>query len=148
MKKIYSSLLIPLALVLFTGCSKDILKNYEDRIEGTWRLDDVDRLGFGSSSLTFTEGRFIFSPGGKLEYTDRFGGTYQGSWEIRKRRIQGNCNECDDQTVRSLSITAIDFATRDVKTENFDDIKFTGTNKFNAFIHYNARTYVFRFRRE
>jgi hypothetical protein len=155
MKKIYSFLLIPLMLILFTGCSKDIFKNYEDRIEGTWHLDDVDRIGFGSSSLTFTEGRFTFSAPGKLEYTDRFGGLYQGSWEIRKQFIQGNCNtddngnrDCDDRDVRSLSITAIDFQTRDVKTEHFDEIKFTGTDKFNAYIYLNSRTYVFRFRRE
>jgi hypothetical protein len=155
MKKIYTFLLIPLMLILFTGCSKDIFKNYEDRIEGTWRLDDVDRIGFGSSSLTFSEGRFTFIAPGKLEYTDRFGGLYRGSWEIRKQFIQGNCNtddngnrDCDDRDVRSLSITAIDFQTRDVKTEHFDEIKFTGTDKFNAYIYLNSRTYVFRFRRE
>ena len=150
MKKIYSVLLVPVLLVLFTACSKDIFKNYEDRIEGTWRLDDVDRVGFGSSSLTFTEGRFTFLPGGKLEYTDRFGGQYEGSWDIRKQTIRGNCDngDCDDRNVRSLTITAIDFQTQDVKTEHFDEIQFTGTNRFNAYIHFNSRTYVFNFRRE
>ena len=155
MKKIYFSLLIPLMLVLFTGCSKDILKDYEDRIEGTWRLDDVDRIGIGSSSLTFTEGRFTFTEPGKLEYTDRFGGLYQGSWQIRKRYVQDNCDtdnngnrQCNDRKVRSLQITAIDFQTQDVKTEHFDEIVFTGTNKFKAYIYLTARTYVFRFTRE
>lgn len=150
MKKLYSTLLVAGMLALFTGCSKDIFKNYEDRIEGTWRLDDVDRLGFGSSSLTFTEGRFRFLPAGKLEYTDRFGGVYQGSWDIRKQTIRGNCDngDCDDRNVRSLTITAVDFQTQDVKTEHFDEIQFTGTNKFNAFIYFNSRTYVFNFRRE
>lgn len=155
MKKLYTSLFISVSLLMVTGCSKDIFKDYEDRIEGTWRLDDVDRIGFGSSSLTFTEGRFTFNGAGKLEYTDRLGGLYQGSWEIRKHRIQGNCDtdnngnrDCDDRNVRELTITAIDFQTQDVKTEHFDEIKFTGTNKFNAFIYLNSRTYVFRFRRE
>ena len=150
MKKFYFYLLIPLAFVLFTSCSKDILKNYEDRIEGSWRLDDVDRIGFGTTTLAFTEGRFIFTEPGKLEYTDRFGGLYQGSWEIRRQTIRGNCDngDCDDRNVKTLSITAIDFQTRDVKTEHFDEIRFTGTNSFNAYIYLNSRTYVFNFRRE
>ncbi|MBC7829727.1 MAG: hypothetical protein H7122_18430 [Chitinophagaceae bacterium] len=155
MKKIYSILLVPIALILFSGCSKDIFKNYDDRIDGTWRLDDVDRIGIGSTSLTFTEGRFIFTPAGKLEYTDRFGGLYQGSWDIRKHNVQGNCNtdndgnrQCDDRSVRSLQITAIDFQSRDVKSEYFDEIVFTGTNTFKAYIYLSSRTYVFRFRRE
>jgi len=150
MKKIYSTLLIPLSLIIFTGCSKDVFKNYEERIEGTWRLDDVDRIGFGNASLTFTEGRFTFMEPGKLEYTDRFGCLYQGSWEIRKQTIRGNCDngDCNDRNVNTLSITAIDFGTRDVKTEHFDDVKFTATDKFNAYIYLNSTTYVFKFRRQ
>ena len=150
MKKIYFTLLIPLTLIVFSGCSKDIFKNYENRIEGTWRLDDVDRIGFGNTSLSFTEGRFTFMEPGKLEYTDRFGGLYHGSWEIRKQTIPGNCDkgDCNDRNVNALSITAIDFETRDVKTEHFDEIKFTSTNNFNAYLYLNSTTYVFRFRRE
>ena len=155
MKKIYLAILVPLTFILFSGCSKDIFKNYEDRIEGVWKLDDVDRIGIGSSSLTFTEGRFIFSEPGKLEYTDRFGGLYQGSWEMRRHNIPGDCNtdnngnrQCDDRNVRSLQITAIDFQTRDVKSEYFDEIVFTGTNTFKAYIYLSSRTYVFRFSRE
>lgn len=150
MKKLYASLLIPISIILLSGCSKDIFKDYEDRIEGTWRLDDVDRFGIGSSSHAFTEGRFTFIEPGKLQYTDRFGGLYEGSWEIRKKTIRGNCDndDCNDRNVKSLFISAIDFQTRDVKTEHFDEIKFIGTNKFNAYIYYNSRTYVFRFSRE
>ena len=150
MKKIYVTLLIPLSLIVFSGCSKDIFKNDEDRIEGTWRLDDVDRIGFGNTSLAFTEGKFTFMDLGKLEYTDRFGGLYRGSWEIRKQTIRGNCEngDCNDRNVNALSITAIDFETRDVKTEHFDEVTFTSTNGFNAYIYLNSITYVFRFRRE
>jgi hypothetical protein len=155
MKKIYTPLLIPVMLIFFTGCSKDIFNNYEDRIEGSWRLDDVDRIGTGSSFLQFTEGRFIFTEPGKLEYTDRFGGLYQGSWEIRGHNIQGECTidengyqNCNDRNVRSLQITAIDFQTRDVKTEYFDEIVFTSSNRFKAYIYLGGGTYVFRFSRE
>jgi hypothetical protein len=154
MKKIYA-VLLPFAIIISSGCSKDILRNYEDRIEGNWRLDDVDRIGFGNSSLPFTEGKFIFSLGGKLEYTDGSGVKYDGSWNMRRHSIRGNCNtdnngnrECDDRDVRSLQITAIDFQSQDVRTEHFDEIVFTGTNRFKAYIYLSARTYVFKFRRE
>ena len=155
MKKIYTAVLIPITIVFFSGCSKDIFKNYEDRIEGAWRLTDVDRIGFGSSSLAFKEGKFIFNAAGNLEYTDPSGVLYQGSWNMRRHNIAGNCNtdnngnsQCDDRNVRSLQITAIDFQTRDVKTEYFDEIVFTSTNKFKAYIYLASRTYVFKFRRE
>jgi hypothetical protein len=155
MKKIYSAVLLPFAIIVSSGCSKDILKNYEDRIEGSWRLDDVDRIGFGSSSLPFTEGRFIFSSGGKLEYTDGSGVVFHGSWDMRRHVIRGNCDtdnngntQCDDRNVRSLQITAIDFQSQNVRTEHFDEIVFTGTNRFKAYIYLSARTYVFKFRRE
>lgn len=151
MKKIYSTVLIPAVLIISSGCSKDVFKNYEDRIEGTWRLDDVDRIGFGSSSLPFTEGRFIFMDAGKLQYVDQSGIVYSGSWDMRRRRIPGNCNgnqDCDDRNVRSLQVTAIDFQSQDVRTEYFDEIVFTGTNRFRAYIYLTGRTYVFKFRRE
>jgi hypothetical protein len=155
MKKIYTAVLIPISIFLFTGCSKDIFKNYEDRIEGAWRLTDVDRIGFGSSSLAFKDGRFLFTAAGNLEYTDQTGNLYQGSWNMRRHNIQGNCStdnngnsQCNDRNVRSLQVTAIDFQTRDVKTEYFDEIVFTGTNRFKAYIYLNSRTYVFRFSRE
>jgi hypothetical protein len=155
MKKIYTCAMIIFIVIISPSCSKDIFKNYEDRIEGSWRLDDVDRFGFGSTSLPFSEGRFTFRPGGDLEYTDRFGVLYEGSWDMRRQNIRGNCNtdnfgnrDCDDRNVRSLQITAIDFQTRDVRTEHFDEIVFTGTNKFKAYIYLNTRTYVFRFERD
>jgi hypothetical protein len=155
MKKIYLAILIPITFIISLGCSKDVLRNYEDRIEGTWRLDDVDRIGFGSSSLPFKEGRFIFSPNGKLEYIDRAGVLYDGSWDMHRRVIRGNCDtdnnghrQCDDRNVRTLQITAIDFQTRDIRTEYFDEIVFTGANRFKAYVHLTGRTYVFRFRRE
>lgn len=155
MKKIYFAVLISCAFIIASGCSKDALKNYEDRIEGSWRLYEVDRIGFGSSSLPFTEGRFSFSPGGKLVYTDMSGALFDGSWDMHRRTIRGNCDtdnngnrQCNDKNVRSLQITAINFQNRDVRTEYFDEIVFTGTNKFKAYIYLTSRTYVFRFRRD
>src|SRR5687768_13206057 len=92
---------ILLLVVTFSGCSKDFLKPYEDRVEGgTWELHDVDRRGIGGGyDPPFTGGRFNFFPGGQLEYIDLAGNVYEGSWSIRKYNS-------DNGRVRQLSITA------------------------------------------
>ena len=156
MKKFYffSILVFP---ILFFGCSKDFLKRYEDRIEGRWHLTDVDRIGLGgsTSSVSFRDGFFTFSDGGQLEYVNNSGQSYQGSWDIRRDWVRGRCynnedgrRECDDRYIRSMHITAVNFATQDVRSEYFDEIIFTGTNRFKAYIYSGFRSYVFRFRRE
>jgi hypothetical protein len=156
MKKIYFFSIGVLFSFLFLGCSKDFLKRYEDRIEGVWDLVDVDRIGFNGSTsgLPFRDGRFIFSDGGSLQYVSMGGDTLQGSWNIRKRWMTGNCYtddngnySCEDRNVRSMQITAINFITQDVRSEYFDEIKFTGTDRFKAYIYSGFSTYVFRFRR-
>jgi hypothetical protein len=156
MKKICSFTIPVLLVFIFAGCSKDFLKRYEERIEGTWNLSDVDRRGWNTStsSVHFRDGTFIFSDDGSLEYINATGERYQGSWNIRKRWVTGNCYtddngnyNCDDRYIRSLQILAINFVTQDVITEFFDDIIFTGTNRFNAFIYTGNSTYIYRFRR-
>jgi hypothetical protein len=153
MKKIYPLLLV---LVAISGCSKDLLKRYENRVQGVWRLTDVDRRGIGGSlsHLTFTEGEFTFTDGGQFSYVNGSGATYKGSWYIRREWRSGNCStndngstNCNDRQVNTLHITAVDFISQDVKTEYFDDMLFTGTNRFNAFIHSGLHTYIFHFRR-
>jgi hypothetical protein len=142
---------------LFAGCSKDFLKRYEDRIEGVWQLTDVDRLGWGgnTSGVTFRDGLFTFSENGGLEYTSTSGQVYQGSWDLRRNWVRGQCytnedgyTECDDRYVRSMHITAVDFANQDIRSEYFDEILFTGTNRFKAYIYTGSRSYVFRFKRQ
>ena len=155
MKKLYLFATISLIAFIFSSCSKDVLKPYDDRIEGNWTLTDVDKIGFGSSHLDYTEGYFYFDPSGRFEYTDRFGNLYEGSWDIRKDWIRGNCyiddngnSNCDDRYVKNLRIEATDFNTRDSKFEFFDEMRFTSTNRFKAYIYDGTRTYVFRFKRD
>lgn len=129
-------------LLLVAGCSKDFLKPYEDRVEGgTWQLHDIDRQGIGGGyDPRFTGGRFIFLPGGELQYTDEAGNQYEGSWSIRKYNTESG-------RVRTLSITAIDFNNQRVLAEDFDDMQFSGTDRFRAYVYTGNRTYVFRFKR-
>ena len=157
MKKLYFITAVIFSFVLLGSCSKDFLKRYDDRIEGgVWRLVDVDRLGWGGSSgnLPFRDGEFVFKDDGQLEYTNSNGELYKGSWDIRRDWVAGQCftdengvYSCDDRYVRSLRITAVNFTTQDIRSEFFDEIIFTGTNRFKAYLYTGTRSYVFRFRR-
>lgn len=142
MNKFYTFALA-ISFCAFSGCSKDILKSYEDRITGSWELEDIDRVGIGGDigDLPFKEGsRFDFSDNGGLIYTDINGDVYSGSWDIERSYY-------DDQQIRSLHIAAVNFTTQQVRSELFEEIRFTGTNKFKGFIRQGLRTYVFHFER-
>ena len=130
------------SLFLVAGCSKDFLKPYEDRIEGgTWELHDVDRRGIGGGyHPMFSGGRFNFFDNGELHYVDEAGRQYEGSWSIRKY-------DGPDGRIRTLTITAIDFQDQRVLSESFDDMQFSGTDRFRAYVYTGGRTYVFRFKR-
>lgn len=157
MRKFYFFTALVISSFIWSSCSKDFLKKYDDRIEGgVWRLVDVDRLGWGGSTgnLPFRDGEFVFLDNGKLEYTNSSGELYQGNWDIRRDWVRGQCftnenghYECDDRYVRSLRISAVNFTTQDIRSEFFDEIIFTGTNRFKAYLYTGTRSYVFRFRR-
>ena len=142
MKKLYTFSILLLVLFLNNSCSKDILKAYEDRIIGTWELEDVNRVGFGgdSGNLPFRHGVFVFSNNGALTYTEPGGAVYSGSWDIERATYE-------DRVVRSMHITAVNFATQEVRSEFFEEINFTGTNKFKAYIRQGLHTWLFHFAR-
>lgn len=142
MKKLYTVPLLLCFLFFFFGCSKDFLKSYERRMIGTWKVTDIDRFGIGSShNLAFPEnGIFTFSGDGQLSYNET-GRNFSGSWDLRKEYR-------DDDGRRSLQITAIDFTNQDVRSEFFNEVVFTGTDRFKAFIYSGTRTYAYHFRRQ
>jgi hypothetical protein len=142
MKKVYS-LSVLFSVVLFAGCSKDFLKNYDDRIIGTWHITDVNSIGIGRSNthnLPFTTGRFTFFENGTLNYVNGANVNFRGTWDIQRKVI-------GDETVRGLELTAIDFANQQVLSEYYDDMIFTGTDRFKASVTTGTRTYVTRFSR-
>jgi hypothetical protein len=152
MKKIYTRLLPVIALLFFAGCSKDAFKSYDKRILGSWTLVGVDRRGFGgdTGSLPFQEGQFVFDDAGSLTYTNAAGTVYKGSWNIDRQWVRGTCTtyddgytNCADREVKNLFINAIDFAGQDLRSEHFDEIWFTGTNHFKAYIYSGLHSYVF-----
>ena len=142
MKKIYSTSLL-ISLLFFSGCSKDILKSYDERIIGDWQITEVNRVGFGGNTdnLSFKDGTFTFKRDGSLTYTNSTGAVYKGSWEIVKKRYD------EEDVRRSLQITAVDFTNQNFLSEYYDDMNFTGTNHFKANIIKNFHTYVTHFRR-
>jgi len=154
MKKIYALSFLSFVIIV-AACSKDFLKSYDKRIQGTWRLTDIDRFGFGSTSTQFRNGLFNFLDDGQLIYVSEAGDTSTGSWNIQRRWSQGNCytdadgnRNCNNRYIRNLSISVVNFATQELRSEYFDEINFTGTNRFNAQIYLGAGTCVFRFRRQ
>lgn len=140
MKYLYSFSLLVAVTFLFTSCSKDILKPYDDRIEGSWELVDVYKVGIGHSDLAFDGGLFTFYGSGRMSYDDGYGGYYEGDWDIR--RINTN-----DGQIKTLKVYCVDHGTGDVLGEYFDEMIFTGTNRFEAYIYDGPRTYTFKFRR-
>ena len=140
MRKIYISLAI-VSFLFFKGCSKDFLKPYDDRIVGTWQIEDVNKIGFGGSvnDLPFRDGSFRFNKDGTLVYTTTSGSVFNGTWDIQKKTV----NRSDGSDVyHSLQITAVNFTTQQVLGEYYDDINFTGTNHIKARIILGTRTYV------
>lgn len=139
MKKVY---FYSLAVLFLAGCSKDILKRYDDRIVGDWYISQVNRVGIGGDfdNLPFREGSFTFRDDGSLTYIDEFGNKSSGSWDIQKRNI-------NNDVVRTLQITAVDFTSQIVQSEFYDDMQFRGTDHFVAKINKSFRSFVTHFRR-
>ncbi len=126
MRKVYT-LFIFLSLFFLSGCSKDLFRSYENRIVGSWKVTNVNRLGIGGNpeNLPFRDGTFTFNSNGTLTYLDEFNNSYQGNWEISRIRQ-------DDNNRRVLKITAIDFSNQSVLSEYYDDMNFRGTDFFVA----------------
>ena len=141
MKRI-STLSLLITLLLFASCSKDFLRSYEKRIIGTWKITDVDRIGIGGSTnnLPFRSGTFTFNENGTLTYVNAANINYNGTWEIVKK-------EQEDEIVQSLQVTAIDFTNQQVLSEYYDDLNFTGTDRFKANTLTGFQAYITYFRR-
>ena len=110
---------------------------------GTWKISDVSRYGFnGSDALPFKENDLLtFGEDGALTL-QRTGTTWQGSWDIQR------VHNGDDDESKALALTVINLADQQVRSDYFNDMAFTGTNHFKAFINYNTRVYVYRFSRQ
>jgi hypothetical protein len=138
MKKIYTSVFV--LSFLFSGCSKDFLKSYDERIIGTWQITDVNKVGIGGSTgnLPFRQGSFSFMNDGTMTFTNASGETFKGRWNIQKKIM----NDDNGAVYHSLQITAVNFTTQQVLGEYYDDINFTGTNHIKARVISGSHTYV------
>lgn len=153
MKQLYSISLLLVVSVAFTSCLKDILKPYDERIEGSWELTKVRKIGWGSTNIGFDGGLFTFYGSGRMEYEDGYGAFYEGDWSVRSQNIpdcyvdeNGN-QQCDSRYVHNLRINVIDFVNHDTRSEYFDEMQFVSSNRFKAYIYDGPRTYVFEFKR-
>ncbi len=141
------------AVLLLSSCSKDALKSYENRLEGgRWRLEKVTEIGF-PRSIDILSGSYRFYDDGRMTYDDHSGSFFEGEWNLHKYWYsscfwaESGGTICDDQYFRELSIFAVDRYSSEQIRIHFDNIQFTGTNTFKAYIYERTGTYVFRFRR-
>lgn len=142
MKKRYTLGLLFFFLFL-AGCSKDVLKKYDKRIIGTWRIAAINNYSIGGDQddLAFRSGNFTFNDDGTLTYVDGASATYQGNWDIRKKYR-------DDEFQRSMQVTAVGTGSNQgVLSEYYDDIVFLGKDHFRATTVIGFRTYMTHFRR-
>ena len=142
MKKIYTPVIL-ISFFILSACSKD----YQERIVGDWRIDDIDRVGIGGStgSLPFKEGgSFSFRDDGTMTYTNPSGSLFKGTWNIQKKVLSGDDNT---NVYQSLQITAVNFTSQEILGEYYDDIDFRGSNHIRAEKTVGARTYITHLRR-
>ncbi|MBZ4190948.1 hypothetical protein [Niabella beijingensis] len=137
-----------LFLLAVSACSKDAFKRYEKRIIGDWQVEEIKSYGFGSLRIDFGEGDYRFSEDRSFSFTGRTGTEYRGKWEIRKYWEGGNCDDCSSDRIRTLMISAVNDQSGELKSDYFNDIQFTGTDRFNATMANGSRTRVFKFRRK
>ena len=148
--KISKTVIYPVMIaIILAGCGS--LRPYEDRIVSSWKLTTVKKYGWRKGGeAPFTQGQFTFYPAGKLEYTDGTGHVYKGTWNMKDTRqvAAGFRNFRTNTTVNnSLYVNVINFDNQDMKSEIFDDILFTGKNKFRAYV-YGERDYTYFFERQ
>lgn len=140
MKKNY--FLVLLLTLFFSGCSKDVLEKYDNKVIGAWRITEVKRVGIGGnvSELTFQSGTFGFFENGQLDYTSEQGILFKGNWDI-ERVFAGSHSHYQ------LKITVADVSGQQVLSQTYDNINFTGSARFTARVFDGLRTYVTRFRK-
>src|SRR5687767_10872979 len=79
MKKIYLAF-IPFILLFLIACKKDKPEAYDTLLtSSTWELYDYYAPNYINPS--FVDGTINFFPGGRVEYIDKSGNTYNGTWD-------------------------------------------------------------------
>lgn len=143
--------IIPLFLLFITaGCSKDFFKPYNERIVGQWELYDINKTGLGSSKIVYSEGTFRFSDDGSFLYTrGGSGAKYAGTWRLKKYTVTVTDNDGGQRSEQkhSLLLSATNTEDQQMLAENFDDLNFTGTNKFKAMVNNNFNSVSYKFKR-
>ncbi len=133
MKKIYFAF-IPSLFFLLTACKKDNTNN-DNLISGTWELYKAETTGY--INPTFVNGYFTFKSGGRLEYKDMRGNIYDGSWN----------RTYHEDTKRTTLYISVEDPIPNTRFEFFDDMLFTNTDHFEAYIINISDKYTFWFKR-
>jgi hypothetical protein len=148
MKKLYS-LAVVSAIILFSSCAK---LDPENKIVGTWKLDDVVKRKFLNNDHLHTgyeSGLFTFSDNGTVTYTDTV--TLSGNWRMHRedRSYYDSDGNYQQRNNLVLRIRLANFVTNRFIDWDFDDIDFKrSSNRLDGFIYSAFSSYQYSFRRQ
>ena len=142
--KIAIPLLVTIGVAL-TSCTKSY---FENRLEGTWKLEKAERASFidwDDVPTGYESGVFTFFSNGTVTYRDGQL-NMQGDWTIRKRTDRYTDSDGDDQHNDrfALLVHIYDFNAARVLNLDFDELHFRGRNRFLG----KYRTPGYRYRYE
>ena len=138
-----------IAVLLFTSFScRKVFNRPEDRLEGNWWLQRVERnafLDWNTISTGYENGSYTFSSNGDATYKDAIG-TMTGRWDMYTIR-DGYYDDHGDWQTRNRTVFKVNlhnFADNRVIDWFFEDCDFKGDNRFNA--EYRTPSYKYRYR--
>jgi hypothetical protein len=133
-------------LFTLTSCSKYFTAP-EDRLEGTWKLNNVIREGSWrreTINTGYENGLFNFYNNGSAQYEDN-AGRLNGRWNLQRTNhgyYDANGNYREENNL-IFSINLADFRNNDYLRLDFDDCWFNGSSRFIA-VYYTA-SYQYRY---
>jgi len=150
MKKYFYLLFVSLSLI---SCKKVLLHQYGEELYGEWENTSINKVGVQGdySGLDFRRGKFVFTEGGSLRYTDLAGKVYEGNW-ITDETKEADCytgpdgdDICTNDWRKTLKLTASG-ASSQQKNIYFYEVIFVNKDQFKARVktdYYTRYEYLF-----
>src|SRR5687767_9336804 len=128
--KLYSTIILLFCVFTLSSCSKWLIP--EDKLEGSWRLAEVERKRtFNTETITtgYENGVFIFNENTTATYTDATG-TMTGNWLLKysSHTSYDAAGQPSTKSKVTLSIKLRDFPSNRFIDWMFDDIDFRNSN--------------------
>lgn len=142
---------IPLSILLLSLVLFSCSKSYEDRLIGSWKLEDAYRkvfLGRDHFTTGYEDGVFTFLENGNATYTS-ISDTLRGYWRADNYNhsyYNNGTGQWDSRYMRYLRLHLVNFAQNNFLEWEFDDFSFKNghrTIKAEQYSLSNDRVYEF-----